>query len=164
VHLSPGDAQVWFSKAEALLKVGRYLGGRHAPTVEATDTFEKALGAYEQAIDIEPNFPEACYGKGAALGMLDRREEALEAFDEAIEQKADYQEAWLTKGMTLVFGVKRPQAALDALDEAIRLDPRCPRAWMYKGRALFDLGLLQGVPPRLRPATDPYQAVSAGRF
>jgi tetratricopeptide (TPR) repeat protein len=51
--------------------------------------FEGALGEYEEALRIQPGFPEALNNKGAALGQMGRLEAALEALREANRRVPD---------------------------------------------------------------------------
>ena len=50
---------------------------------------EQAIPDFRRAADLEPDFPDAFRGLGAACGMCGRHKEALEAFDRALELKKD---------------------------------------------------------------------------
>ena len=163
VNLRPGNAHVWFGKAQSLLEVGGYLLGRETSKEASTDIFKEALCAYEKAVGLEPNFPEAWYGKGKVYDILQRHQEALDALDKAAELKGDFHDAWCDKGMTLVL-LDRYQEALDALDEAILTDSSCPGGWRHKGDALLNLGRLQVRSNRFQNPKEPYREASAESF
>ena len=55
------------------------------------------LDAYKQATNIAPNNTWVWYGKGVALGYLQRTEEAVVAFERAIELDPTNKRAWLHK-------------------------------------------------------------------
>jgi tetratricopeptide (TPR) repeat protein len=46
--------------------------------------FEKALEAYEKAIEIKPDFDEAYYSMGIAYTLLNEFDKALEAYEKSI--------------------------------------------------------------------------------
>jgi tetratricopeptide (TPR) repeat protein len=63
VQVAPGDAAAWSGKGEALTKLGHY---------------GQAVGAFDQAIELDPSLATAHYNRAAALNMLDRPEAALQ--------------------------------------------------------------------------------------
>jgi tetratricopeptide (TPR) repeat protein len=139
VRLRPDDSQVMLDKGEALLTLGSYLSESADPG-KATEVFEQALRAYEEAINLTRSFPEAWHGKGAALIALGKFEAAIGSFDEAIELAPDYHDAWCDKAAALVMS-DRLQEALNSLDEAMRTRSDCPQFWVLKGDALSMLVL-----------------------
>src|SRR3972149_6910128 len=101
--------------------------------------YPKAIESYNAAIQIKPDYSDAWYGKGAALGRLGRHDEALKALDKAIELKPDFAEIWCNKGIVLV-ELGRCDEALNAHEKAIELKPNLAEAWYGKGVALARLG------------------------
>ncbi|VVM23157.1 hypothetical protein BSPWISOXPB_5416 [uncultured Gammaproteobacteria bacterium] len=55
--------------------------------------FDKALEAYEKAIEIKPDKDEAYYGIGVAYASSNKFKEAIEAYEKAIKIKPDFDEA-----------------------------------------------------------------------
>lgn len=87
---------------------------------------DKALLEYEGTTTLQPEEPEACYGKGIALFDLRRFDEALHSFDEAIRLKPNNQEAWYMKRLCLL-ELERSDKAVVAFRKA-----RTPRPNMTK--------------------------------
>src|SRR3972149_4890996 len=101
--------------------------------------YPKAIESYNAAIQIKPDYSDAWYGKGAALGRLGRHDEALKALDKAIELKPDFAEIWCNKGIVLV-ELGRCDEALNAHEKAIELKPNLAEVWYGKGLVLGELG------------------------
>jgi tetratricopeptide (TPR) repeat protein len=53
-----------------------------------------AIASYDKALEIKPDFHEAWYNRGIALGNLGRYEEAIASWDRALEIKPDDHEAF----------------------------------------------------------------------
>jgi tetratricopeptide (TPR) repeat protein len=100
--------------------------------------YETALAAYEQAIQVDPNYAPAYVGKGVALRNLKRYEETLQAYDQAIQLDPYDPSAYTNKGNALN-DLQRYEEALIACDQAIQLNPTDPSAYNNKGRALNGL-------------------------
>jgi tetratricopeptide (TPR) repeat protein len=94
-------------------------------------SYKEALAAYEKAIELKPDFPDAWLNKGVTLGQLQRTEEALSNLEKAIELKPDFPDTWFNKGNTLV-ELKHSEEALAAYDKAIELKPDYHEAWFNK--------------------------------
>src|SRR5687768_8882189 len=56
----------------------------------ARGELEKAIGFYEQALKVRPEFPEAEFQRGSALASLGRLAEAEAAFRRALSQKKNW--------------------------------------------------------------------------
>lgn len=94
-------------------------------------SYNEALDAYDQAIKLKPDEPDAWTGKGSTLGQLQYPKEALAAYEKAIELKPDNLVAWLGKGIALE-KLQRPEEAIAAYDKAIELKPDDLIAWYNK--------------------------------
>ncbi|WP_204153833.1 tetratricopeptide repeat protein, partial [Leptolyngbya sp. CCY15150] len=101
--------------------------------------YEEALAAYDQALDIKPDFHEALSNKGVVLDNLGRYEEALAAYDQALDIKPDFHEALSNKGFALI-NLGRYEEALVACDQALDIKPDFHMALSNKGFALINLG------------------------
>lgn len=75
---SGGDEEAW----DKLFEQGQ--------DAHARGKLTEALKLYEEALKLNPEFPEAEYQRGAALVSLKRSEEAERAFRRAIELRADW--------------------------------------------------------------------------
>ncbi len=84
------------------------------------DRSQEALHAYEQALRLRPDYPEAWVNKAALFGRLGAHQEALDACKEALRLQPDDSMAWRNKGVALL-GLEDSKGALDAFDQSLRL-------------------------------------------
>ncbi len=99
---------------------------------------QKALGAFEQAIHLDPINALAYTNKGFALSDLKRYQEALDVFEQAIHLNPNSAPAYTNKGIVLR-NLGREQEALDVFEQAIHLDPTNALAYTNKGIVLRNL-------------------------
>ena len=102
-------------------------------------SIEKALEAFDNALEMDPQYAEACYNKGDTLDFLMRYEEAMECFNKAVEINPQYLEAWDRKGDTLDF-LMRYEEAMECYTKVLEIYPQYVEAWNRKGFALLILG------------------------
>ena len=102
-------------------------------------SIEKALEAFDNALEIDPQYAEACYNKGLALNQLERHEEAIECYDKAVEINPQFVEAWDRKGDDLV-DLRRYEEAIECYTKVLEIDPQDAMAWRNKGYVLRILG------------------------
>jgi tetratricopeptide (TPR) repeat protein len=97
--------------------------------------FQKAVEAYDAALALTPDDPEALLNnKGVALGELGRHEEAVEAYDAALALRPDHADALYNKGFALILQ-GRTDEALDHLCKSWERRERLPDG----GAALAEL-------------------------
>ena len=90
--------------------------------------YDRALQAYEKALEIRPEYAEAWQGKGDVLQALQQYQEALESYEKAIQIQPNNWQAWL--GRAQVFNrLGKSQEALEALQEAVTIKPNAAEAW-----------------------------------
>jgi len=111
------------NRAIALQKLGR---------------LDEALGDFDQAIALEPDYAEAYNNRGDAFRELGRLDEALAGFDQAIALKPDYAVGHNNRGIVLR-KVERFAEAVASYDRAIALQPEYAAAYSNRGNALLDL-------------------------
>ncbi|MGE5523143.1 MAG: tetratricopeptide repeat protein [Rhodospirillaceae bacterium] len=99
---------------------------------------EEAISNYARAIDIRPDYTDAHYNLGVALGRLGRDEDALASYDNVIELKSDYAEAWSNRGNALN-ALKRREEALASYDKALMFNRDYVEAWFNRANVLNDL-------------------------
>ncbi len=104
--------------------------------------YDKALDAYEHAIQLDPNLADAYYYKGYTLTNLNRYQEALDAYERAIQLAPNDAVAYNGKGYVL-YNLNRYDDALAAYDHAIQLDPNLAPTYNNKGYALYNLNRYQ---------------------
>ena len=68
----------------------------------ARGELEKAIGFYEQALKVRPEFPEAEFQRGSALASLERLAEAEAAFRLAISYKKNWSLPYSALGALLM--------------------------------------------------------------
>ena len=104
----------------------------------ASEDSEAEMAAYDQALTVRPNYPEALYNKGIALGNSGRYEEEIAAYDAALAIKPDDHEAFNNKGVALR-KLDRYEEAIAAYEAALEIKPD-DAALYNKGIALSNLG------------------------
>jgi tetratricopeptide (TPR) repeat protein len=104
---------------ELVLTAGDYFKKGNALYYETS--YQEALAAYDKAIELKPDYPEAWFNKGNTLAELKRPEEALAAYDKAIELKPDFPEAWFNKAC--LYSLNRDtKLAVQNLKRSIEID------------------------------------------
>ena len=98
---------------------------------------EAALEAFDGALRLRPNDPQALSNRSVVLGELGRFAEALACLDRALASRPDFPEAWSNRGNALR-GLLRHDEALANYDRALALQPLYPEAWSNRGNALYD--------------------------
>ena len=111
----------------------------------ARKDLESALGIFEEALKLAPQFAYPWNGKGIVLDDQKRYDEALAAYDKAIELDPQFAYPWNGKGIVLD-DQKRYDEALRAYEKAIELDPEYAYPWAGKSLTLqsqkrYDEGL-----------------------
>jgi len=100
---------------------------------------EMAIAACNEALALNPNYPEALWSKGNALDQEQRPADSLKLYEQATALKPDFAEAWNNQGVALL-KVGRASEAVTALDKATTLKPSFADAWANRGAALWQLG------------------------
>jgi tetratricopeptide (TPR) repeat protein/MinD-like ATPase involved in chromosome partitioning or flagellar assembly len=99
--------------------------------------FDKAIEKYNQAINLDPSYELAYFGRGRVY--LERKQlgEALADFDEVIKLNANYAGAYVGRGD--VYWQRRDlDNALTAYDRAIQLDPDLSDAYVDRGKVFAE--------------------------
>ena len=92
-------------------------------SAHARGELEKALGFYEQALKVRPEFPEAEFQRGSALASLGRLKEAEAAFRLAISQKKNWSLPYSTLG-ALLMRQDRDKEAEPVFRQALAIDKK----------------------------------------
>lgn len=90
-------------------------------SAHARGELEKAIGFYEQALKVKPEFPEAEFQRGNALASLGRLAEAESAFRLAISQKKNWSLPHSAMG-ALLMRQKRDSEAEQSFRAALKVD------------------------------------------
>lgn len=100
---------------------------------------DQAISAYDQAIELYPEFSEAFNSRGKLKTILENPEDAILDFDEAIRLKPDFAEAWYNRANAKRKSKKHEDAIAD-YDEAIRLSPDSAGVYHDRGISKRALG------------------------
>jgi tetratricopeptide (TPR) repeat protein len=76
--LGQTTAKDWFDKGNALFNESKY---------------NESIGAFDEAIELNPQYAKAWYNKGLVLYYLGNLDEAIKGFDEAIRLDQNYAKA-----------------------------------------------------------------------
>jgi tetratricopeptide (TPR) repeat protein len=93
-----------------------------AHAVLARGQSDEAIGLYEQAIRLKPDYAAAHNNLGVALGQIGQIDEAIRHFQKAIQFKPDYADAYNNLGGNLSTKGQLDEA-IRQLQEALRLRP-----------------------------------------
>ena len=102
----------------------------------------EAIAACNEALALNPNYPEALWSKGNALDQQQRPAESVKLYEQATALKPDFAEAWNNQGVALL-SLGRASEALTAFEQATTLKPNFASAWANRGAALWQLGRFQ---------------------
>jgi Flp pilus assembly protein TadD len=80
--------------------------------------------SYDVATTLRPEYAEAWYNRGVALGALGRYAEAVASYDRVIAINPGDAEAWYSRGHALRC-LGRQEDADASHDKALALDPGC---------------------------------------
>jgi protein O-mannosyl-transferase len=103
---------------------------------------QEAVGHFEQALQIEPDFAEAHYNLGNALSQEGKLEDAIGHWEQAVRINPDYAEAHYNLGGTLA-RLGKVQEAIMHFEQALRIKPDDAEAHYNLGSALVRVGRVQ---------------------
>ena len=136
---SPSPAQISDATSESPSAAVRDTGAfEHGNALQATGRFAEAIGCYDRAISLKPDYMEAYRNRGNALRRLGRLTEAVASYDQAIEVRPTVA-AYTNRGNVLR-ELKRTEEALESYDRAIALNPHYAEVHNNRGSALQELG------------------------
>ncbi|MCX6955935.1 MAG: tetratricopeptide repeat protein [Verrucomicrobia bacterium] len=98
-----------------------------------------SVRSYEEALRLQPRYPETHYNLGVSLAALGSLAAAIGHYEEALRFQPDYPAAHNNLGNALMKAGRVPEA-LRAYAEALRLDPHFAEAHSNLGNALLQSG------------------------
>ncbi len=101
------------------------------------DLHFEARGAYDKAIQLQPNSYQAWYARGKVL-LIASSQAALESFDKVVQLKPDFSPGWYERGQVLQ-ELKRYEEAIKSYDRAIELEPEFFGAYSQRAGAYDQL-------------------------
>ncbi|YAF98231.1 MAG: tetratricopeptide repeat protein [Nodularia sp. CChRGM 3473] len=111
---------------------------KQGSTLFELQRYQDALAAYQEAVNIRPDYAQGWNGQGKALFELKKYEDALIAYDQAIQLQPDYAEAWSGRGFVLQ-NLQRYPEAIASFDKALQIDSKDPEVWYAKGEIFSNL-------------------------
>ncbi len=90
---------------------------------EKDEQYDKAIAAYQKAVEINPQYYKAWVNLGVAYRLSGDIDRAEASYTEALAIEPDYAELHASLGALYIFK-NEPHKALDALANAIELDPQ----------------------------------------
>ncbi|MBU90461.1 hypothetical protein CMO94_02870 [Candidatus Woesearchaeota archaeon] len=100
---------------------------------------EKAFDNYDQAIKLNPKFPEAYRNRGCNWFEKGNPDKAMEDLNVAIDLNPNFAVVYQLRG--IIWHTKEDyETAIEEFNESIRLNPEDPDTFMNRGNSLFMLG------------------------
>ena len=93
-----------------------------------------AIEIYTQAIDLDPDMPDAYNNRGNAFANLGEFDRAMNDYSKALNIDADYTDAYANRAFAYIAQEKYDLAILDC-NKAIDLDPENPAAYINRSGA-----------------------------
>lgn len=116
--------------------------------IQAGDKFKKrdfqgAIAAFNQAIQLKPDYARAYYGRGAAHSMLNDYRGAIRDYTQAISLDPNYARAYALRGVARSIE-EDDQGAIEDINQSLRLDPSFTLIYYFRGRSRFERRDYQG--------------------
>src|SRR3979411_616086 len=96
--------------------------------------FEKALKAFQQAVELDPKLAIARLNEGIAFLNMQKVDQAKATLEDAIKQDPKNPNAWYNLGL-LAKNTGEAQAAIDAFKRVSGMDPNDADTWYFLGAA-----------------------------
>jgi Trypsin-like peptidase domain/TPR repeat len=101
--------------------------------------YDKAISAFTDAIQLDPSFARAYYGRGLAFAGQGKLYEAISDYNKAIRLNPNFAAAFNNRGNVFADQDKLNEA-IDDYNEAIRLDPNYATAYRNRGLTYLRAG------------------------
>jgi tetratricopeptide (TPR) repeat protein len=113
---------------------------RQGDTFYNLKSYDRALQAYEKALEIRPEYAEAWIGKGNVQKISGNSKAALNSYEKAIQIQPRNWQAWVGRAQVLD-KLGKSQEAIDTFKGAIQIDKNAKEAW--QGLAQIQMRLKQ---------------------
>ncbi|KDR55264.1 serine/threonine-protein kinase [Arthrospira platensis] len=116
---------------------------RHkAQSFLGVEQYDKALSAYNMALDINPNYLQALEGRCSALYHLEQYDQALRSCDAAIAINPQSYHSWHQRG-NILNQLGRYREALESYNKSIAIHPNYVHSWNGRCWSLNNLHQFQ---------------------
>ncbi|PSB53984.1 hypothetical protein C7B67_00730 [filamentous cyanobacterium Phorm 6] len=105
--------------------------------------YQGAIAAYNQAIQLNPNYAEAYSNRGGSRSELGDNQGAIADYNQALRINPKYAGAYLNRGVVRS-SLEDKQGAIVDYNEALRINPNYTHAYNNRGVVRNDLGDKQG--------------------
>jgi len=122
------DAQ--YPQATAALSVALSAAAQTGWADDANASFEDAYDLAQQAINLDPRYPNAHFALGLSCMWTRRSERGIAAFEEAIKFNPSFAAAHVLLGQMYLYA-GRPEEAVEQAERGIRLSPSDPRMFIW---------------------------------
>jgi tetratricopeptide (TPR) repeat protein len=102
------------------------------------DDYERALGYFERAAEMDPNYAEAWYQAGYCYGILGKHNDALRSMKQAAKLRPEWAETHINIGASS-YALSDFKGAADAYRQAIKIDDGNPEIQYALGLSLAKL-------------------------
>ena len=128
-----------------------YLQGRHSLQKESVAAIDQAIGHFNRAIELDPDYAQAYTGLADAwigkrrignLSLFEATQQAHDAISSALRLNSELAEAQTSLGLC-VLGAGEQRAAASQFTKAIELDPNNVDAYLQRANLLRDQGFLE---------------------
>lgn len=101
--------------------------------------YQKAIEDFNQAIKINPKYPDAYLKQGNARYYLGAYQQAIENYNQLIKISPNCVEAYNSRGCTH-YSLGDAQAAIEDFTQAIKINPNYAKAYSNRGNIRTELG------------------------
>ncbi|MDG6220341.1 MAG: tetratricopeptide repeat protein [Candidatus Thermoplasmatota archaeon] len=101
--------------------------------------YKKALGYFEEALKLKPNYAYAWRMKAKCLFEMGNDQEAIDIYKQALSLDVKNPEMWFELA-EMLYELEKHDEELECYEQAIELDKKFERAWNNRGATLFELG------------------------
>jgi adenylate cyclase len=122
------DAQ--YPQATAGLSIALSASAQTGWAEDRDACFEDAYDLAQQAITLDPRYPNAHFALGLACMWTGRSERGIAAFDEAIKLNPSFAAAHVLLGQMYLYA-GRPEETIELAEKGIRLSPSDPRLFIW---------------------------------
>lgn len=105
---------------------------------QVKEHLEKALGYYNDALELEPKFGPALYNKSVVLTLLGRKEEANDVIIQMLKGQPASEAGWIARGL-IMRSSGNIEGSLKCYENAIIINPNSHLGWLNKSVVLFVL-------------------------
>lgn len=137
-RLSPGKGQTLAERRAGEIEESKHIYRAGIKCLWA-ENYEKALSRFEEAIEKNPRYAEACFLIGHCNDELGHYPEAIEAYKQAIRIKPDFADAYCLLAISYSH-LGRYEESIESSKQAIRIRPDYAEAHLMLGSAYGKLG------------------------